>query len=288
MSEPIRTVAVVAKPGVAEAAQDLQRLRKLAPELDLLIEREGHHARIELPEGVQRVSAEELAERADLVVVLGGDGTFIHAASLLNERVVPILGVNLGHIGFLTEVTRDELPEAFARARRGELPYSDRMRLDVEIRRNDKVISRHRVLNDAVLAPQAMARISSYRIRYGGELVTTLRGDGVIVATPTGSTAYAMAAGASIVSPDLDAVLVVPICPHQLSQRPLVLSAKREVELSLESEGAVFATCEGQSGQEFRRGDVMLLRRAPVPTRILGQPGRSFFQTLREKLRWGA
>ena len=282
-----KTIGVVLRPGASEALEDVQRIQQLLPDATLLVERDGHHAVRDIPARVTPVTPEQFEERCDMMVVLGGDGTLIHAASLLRNKVVPILGVNLGHIGFLTDVTREELNDVLNSALEGKLPYSDRMRLDVELWQDGEITMRERILNDAVLGPQALARIATYELRLNGELITSVRGDGMIVSTPTGSTAYAMAAGGSILSPDLEAVLIVPICPHQLTQRPLVLVPTGELELRLQSDSVVHATCDGRAGMEFRHGDQMIIRRAPVPARILTVPWRDYFRTLRTKLGWG-
>lgn len=279
-------IGVVLKPGAPEALEDLKTLMRELPNSTLLAEREGHHSLHGLSESVQAVDAARFAE-CDLVVVLGGDGTLIHAATLLREAVVPILGINLGHIGFLTEVTREEMAQAIHMALAGDLPHSDRMRLDVEVRRGDEVLLARRILNDVTAGPPTLARVSSYHVYLNGELINAIRGDGVIVSTPTGSTAYALAAGGSVLTPDLEAVAITPICAHQLTQRPLVIRPRGEIAIRLASEREVFATCDGQTGHPFRKGDEMLVRQAPVPTRILQVPWRPYFQTLRTKLRWG-
>ena len=281
------TIGLVLKPGVPEAIEAMHAAIDLAPQARFIIERSGHHALEQLPARVEAVETATFDDQADLVLVLGGDGTLIHAASLVQQRVVPILGVNLGRIGFLTEVARSELVSVLPRALAGELTHTDRMRLDAELWRGDQMLLRARILNDAVIAQLALARIALYRVLLGDELVTAIRGDGVIVSTPTGSTAYAMAAGGSILEPTLEAVAVQPICPHALSQRGLVVAPVRDIRIGLESDSVVYATLDGQVGHEFRRGDVLVLRRSPVPTRILNVPGRSHFETLRTKLRWG-
>jgi NAD+ kinase len=282
-----KTVGLVLKREAVEAREALDRALEVASAERFIVEQEGHHALAMLPRGVEPVDARTFAEECDLVLVLGGDGTLIHAASLLRDRLVPILGVNLGYIGFLTEVTRDEIDDVLPRALSGDLPYVDRMRLDVEVRRNSGVVIGRRVLNDAVVNQKGLARIAEYRVALRGELVTTLRADGVIIATPTGSTAYSMAAGGPILAPELVGVAITPICPHALTQRPLVVAPDGEIEVTLESDSDVFASLDGQAGEPFRRGDVMRIRRAQVATRLYTAPWRSHFQTLRAKLRWG-
>lgn len=280
-------VGVVLRPAVVDWVDILQSIKNALPGVRLVAEAEGHHAPMQPTTLATLVSSDTFAQKCDFVVVLGGDGTLIHAASLFEDRVVPILGINMGHIGFLTEVTRDEMVAALPRALAGELPHSDRMRLDVAVRRGPQESLKRRILNDAVIAMRSLARIATFRIECNNELVTTIRGDGVIFSTPTGSTAYALASGGPIVSPHLEAITITPICPHQLTHRPLVVPPTGEWTVTLDSDSTVFASFDGHTGQAMVRGDTMSVRRAPVPTRLLNAPWRNYYQTLRTKLRWG-
>ena len=280
-------IGAVLKPGVREAVLTLQTVQSAVGPARFVAERSGYHALANPPPGVDLVEPHEFESLVDFVLVLGGDGTLIHGASLLQDRLVPILGVNMGTIGFLTEVARDELLDLLSQALDGELPYSDRMRLDVTVRHRGQVVVQKRILNDAVIAMRSLARIATFRITLNEELVTTIRGDGVIFSTPTGSTAYALASGGPIVSPELEAIAITPICPHQLTQRSLVVPPDGEVIVTLDSDSTVFASLDGHTGHEMVRGDAMVVRRAPVPTRLLAVPWRNYFQTLRTKLRWG-
>jgi NAD+ kinase len=282
-----QVIGVVLKPDVKDAAVALRQVQNELPNVRFIGEGEGHNA---VPAGlpdVAVVDAKTFEAESDLVLVLGGDGTLIHAAGLLVDRLVPILGVNLGHIGFLTEVTRDELLDVVPKAMAGVLSWSDRMRLDVEVQRNGQTLLHRRVLNDAVVAMRSLARIATLRVMQGDQLVTTVRGDGVIVSTPTGSTAYGLASGGPILWPQLEAIAITPICPHQLTQRPLVLRPQGDITVTLDSESTVFASLDGHIGQEMVPGDALVCRMAPVPTRLLHVPWRNYFQTLRTKLRWG-
>ena len=280
-------VGVVCKPVVTDWGKTLQMVQNILPKARLIAEAEGHHAPMRPTSSVCLVSADTFAQKCDLVLVLGGDGTLIHAASLFEERIVPILGVNMGHIGFLTEVTRDELADVLPRAAAGQLAHADRMRLDVAVRRGNDISLKRRILNDAAITMRSLARIATFRIACDDTLVTSIRGDGVIFSTPTGSTAYALASGGPIVSPDLEAIAITPICPHQLTHRPLVVPPVGEWTVTLESDSTVFTSFDGHTGQAMVRGDTMIVSRAPVPTRLLHPPGRDYYQTLRTKLRWG-
>lgn len=279
-----KTLGVVLKRDTPEAGEAFLRVRRLAPENRYIaVEPEE----VELPLGLERVNQAEFERSSELVVVLGGDGTHIHAASLLPTRVIPVLGINLGHLGFMAEVNVDEIERAVPQALAGELPYVDRLRLDANLVRGDESVFSARVLNDVVLSPTNMARLALYRIERDGALMTSLRGDGVVVATPTGSTAYSMAAGGPILTPGLNAIAVTPICPHSLAQRPLVVSTDAKLTIHIAGATDVYATFDGQVGTAANPGDHLDIRAAPIPTRLLRVPWRDYFQTLRVKLRWG-
>lgn len=282
-----QVIGVVLRPGAPQALSGLHEVIRVAAPAQILLLEDGARGVGRAPAGVTLADGATFAARAELVVVLGGDGTLIHAAAQLRDRLTPILGVNLGRVGFLTEISCDEIPALLPQALAGELPHVDRMRLDAVVERAGQSVLSGRVLNDVVLNPQALARIAQYRVRLGGELVTTMRGDGIIVATPTGSTAYSMAAGGSILAPALQAIALTPICPHELSQRPLVVTPDAEIEITLDSDKPVFATLDGQQGIEFVHGDRLVVRRATVGTRLLVVPGRSHFERLRTRLGWG-
>ena len=281
-----RTIGVILKPGAPEALVAARKLQELVSDARWVTEKEGYHAVEGLP-AFERLQADEFEAACSLAVVFGGDGTLIHAASLFPERAVPILGINLGKIGFLTEVTLEGLSEAVQLAISDSLPVQERMRLDVSIEREGAQIAAGRLLNDAVLSQAAMARINSYRVFCDDQFVTRVRGDGVIIATPTGTTAYALAAGGAILTPDMEAITITPISPHQLTQRPLVVGADTVIRVEIDSETPVVATFDGQAWYDFQRGDVLRIQRAPVPAFILSAPGRSYFKMLRTKLRWG-
>lgn len=281
-------LGAVLKPDVAEAVVALRQLQQAYPRLRFVGEQEGHNALSHHVQQIERLPSEEIEERISLLLVLGGDGTLLHGASLLPNRRVPILGVNLGHIGFLTEVTREELLQVLPMALEGALPHTDRMRLEVEIWHQQSCTLKRVVLNDVAVTMRSLARIATFRLTHADQLVTTVRGDGIIISTPTGSTAYALAAGGPIVSPALEAIAVTPICPHQLTQRPLVLPPEGELRITLDSDSRAFVSLDGHVGHEVGRGDAVVVRRAAVPTRLLRVPWRNDYQTMRQKLRWGA
>ncbi len=231
----------------------------------------------------------ELAEKADLVVVLGGDGTLLAVARAIGESPVPILGVNLGTMGFLAETARDELFPALEEAIGGRFRTESRMRLDVVVDRAGAEISRYLALNDAVIANTSLARIVDLAVQADGVEVTTYHADGLIVSTPTGSTAYSLSAGGPLVLPSHEAILLTPICPHTLSQRPLVLPETCVVAVDVQGRHAddIKLTVDGQVGCQLGEGDRVTARRSRHPVRLLVPPGRNRFEVMREKLRWG-
>jgi NAD+ kinase len=282
-----QTIGVVLKGNAPEAVETLKVAQAVASAARFIMEQNTLLSLGQALVGVEPVDLLTFEKSVNLVLCIGGDGTMIQAASLLKNRLVPILGVNLGRLGFLTNVSRDELAAVLPRALEGMLPYVDRMRLDVVLRRGSTLLLEGRVLNDAVVNPLGLARLAQYRVTLGDELVTTLRADGVIVATPTGSTAYSMAAGGSILAPGLLGIAITPICPQALTHRPIVVAPDGEIAVSLESDSEVFCSLDGRAGHELKRGDVMSVRRAAVSTRIFEVPWRAYYETLRTKLRWG-
>jgi len=230
----------------------------------------------------------DIPESADLVVVLGGDGTLISVARLVGNREVPILGVNLGSLGFLTEITLDELYPALESCLSGDYRVSERMMLRASIERDGEEIQTHRVLNDVVINKGALARIVDLETTVSGSYLTTFKADGLIISTPTGSTGYSLAAGGPIVHPALECLVVTPICPHTLTNRPIVVDAGATVTVTLKSAHEdVFVTLDGQVGMELKPGDVVRVRRAEHRTRLVISRSKDYFEVLRTKLKWG-
>ena len=262
----------------------------LAREIVAWLRERGHNALVEEEAGVTGVPSIpgcDIADRADLLVVLGGDGTLIHAAGLCNQREVPILGVNMGTLGFLTEVPRHRAFALLEKALRGELDVSRRLMLWVEVRHGDKLLLAGAVLNDAVVSKNALSRLASLEVSIDGRPATSYEADGLIVGTPTGSTAYSLSAFGPIVIPTLDAILLTPICPHTLTQRPLVLPPSSLVQVRLASPGEMFITLDGCKGMPLELGHEVRVGPAPQRTLILRNPEVDHFTILREKLRWG-
>jgi NAD+ kinase len=264
---------------------------QLAEELARWLVDHGHTALVESESGYsgkERCNGSSMVGRVELLVVLGGDGTLIHAAGLCGQREVPILGVNMGTLGFLTEFPRERAIEMLERALKGELESSPRLMLTVEVRDGDRVLLSGAVLNDAVVSKNALSRLATLEVSINGFRATSYEADGLIVATPTGSTAYSLSAAGPIVYPTMEAILITPICPHTLTQRPLLLPATAPVRVRLASDSEMYVTLDGSRGVALETGQEMVVSPAAHRTMILRNPDIDHFTILREKLQWGA
>jgi NAD+ kinase len=231
---------------------------------------------------------DEIPPDTDMVVVLGGDGTLISVARLIGEREVPILGVNLGSLGFLTEITVDELCASVKRCSTGDYKISERMMLKVAVVRNGEVIEEKRALNDVVINKGALARIIDLETTINDSYVTTFKGDGLIISTPTGSTGYSLSANGPILYPELECIVITPICPHTLTNRPLVVDSDSMISVALRCFNEdVYLTLDGQVGIELKCGDEIRICKAACSTRLIISSSRDYFEILRTKLKWG-
>jgi len=238
-----------------------------------------------LPE--QGVPAEEFAREIDLAIVLGGDGTLLSAARLLHARQLPILGVNLGSLGFLASVGLDDLYVQVEAVLRQEYDTSSRMMLEASVLREGRILHNGFALNEAVVNQAALARLMDFNVFVDGSQIGRYRADGIIVATPTGSTAYSLAAGGPIVHPDLQAFLITPICPHMLTHRPIVIPDSSRVEIE-SSPGAepLRLTLDGQMEFGLQHGDLVSIRKSANGVLLISPRGRSYYEVLRGKLGW--
>lgn len=228
---------------------------------------------------------ERLLEQVEVLVVLGGDGTLLRSARKAAPLGIPVLGVNLGHLGFLTEIDLPELFPGLERLLEGEFTVEERMMLEARVIREGAVREKISGLNDAVITKGAFARLIFLETYVDDDFVTTYPADGLIVATPTGSTAYSLSAGGPLLTPELDLLVVTPICPHSLWARPLVIDAGREVRVVVRSEkGEVMLTVDGQQGYRLQRGDTVSICRSAHRARLIRLQKRSFFYLLRQKL----
>ncbi len=234
------------------------------------------------------LTREEVAEQSQLLLVLGGDGTLLAAARVAARLGIPILPINMGSLGFLTSFTIEEMYPALEQVLAGRFSCSERVMLDVELHRDAEVIERQAVVNEAVLNKGALARMIDLQLTIDADFVCRYRADGLIVATPTGSTAYSLSAGGPIVHPAVESWIITPICPHTLSDRPVVVrdSSLIEVHLSGDTE-SVFLTLDGQTGIPMQAADVVRMRRASDRLRLIQPAQKSYFEILRNKLKWG-
>ena len=282
----VRTVGICLKPGERELADLIRDLEKWLADRKLDVLPDAEAGRWTRASGLRR---EDVAARADLMVVLGGDGTLLSVARTLAKREAPILSVNLGTLGYLAEIAPEDLFPTLECVLEGRFRIEERMRFDVAVERGGEQLGSFTALNDAVIASTALSRMVYLQTYADGAEVTTYHGDGLIVATPTGSTAYSLSAGGPLLLSTADAIVLTPISPHALTQRPLVLPGACTVEVHVLDRrgGGVQLTVDGQVGRALDAGDVVRVQRAPTPTRLLVPPDRNRFQVMRTKLRWG-
>ena len=233
------------------------------------------------------VGRSELPSHSDLLLVLGGDGTLLSMARMVGDLGVPILGVNLGGLGFLTALTLDELFPALEAYLRDELVIEERMLLEARVYRQGERLGEYAALNDVVITKAAMSRIIDLSVSVEGRHATAYRADGLIISTPTGSTAYSLSAGGPILFPTMDAVVLTPICSHTLTNRPIVLPGADRIEVTLLADQEVMATVDGQIGVGLRVHDTVQVQKAASRIRLVRFPQKDFFSVLRTKLKWG-
>ena len=283
----MQRIGIAAKPKKPEAEAILRALVAWLRDhgREVLLDQEAAGICPEVGPGLPR---SEVAATADLVIVLGGDGTLLSVARLIGSREVPILGVNLGGLGFLTEVTLDELFPTLEAVLRDQYSVSRRLTLTVRVLRGGERVAGFEALNDAVINKTALSRIVDLETHVNGEYVATFRADGLILSTPTGSTAYCLAAGGPIIYPTLPALVIIPICPHTLTNRPLVVPDSAVVEIIQGSEGEdVHLTVDGQVGVDLRYRDVVAVQRSTRSIALVKSPKLNYFDLLRTKLKWG-
>ena len=281
----IRRVGVVVKTTSSEAIELGRRLMTELERLGVEPVPDSTSARVlDTDNGTPRT---ELAAAVDLVVVLGGDGTLL---SVVRGDLggTPILGINMGTLGFLTEHPQDKLFHMLHAALEGAVTMEERLRLEVSVLTPGRDPITRTALNDAVVNKSALARMLELSVHVDDEFVSRYKADGLIVTTPTGSTAYNLSAGGPILSPTLDVIGLTPICPHTLTNRPIALSADVVVEIRLESQSEeVYLTLDGQQGFPLTTRDLIRIKRCPEPVRLIVEPSRSYFQILHRKLKWG-
>ncbi|HUO35533.1 MAG TPA: NAD(+)/NADH kinase [Candidatus Acidoferrum sp.] len=283
----IRSVGIICKP-MAEM------VRTVVPPLAEWLQARGvtvhfeKQTREHLDVDEPSVEREKLAEGIDLLLVLGGDGTLLSAARALSGSAVPILAVNLGGLGFLTSFTLEEMYPMLELALAGDYRITHRMMLDAKVMRDGAKLNEHCALNDAVANKGALSRMLSFDVYVDKSHVGRYRADGLIVATPTGSTAYSLAAGGPVVQPDLEAFVITPICPHMLTNRPLVVPATATIEVDFGAgDDPAYLTLDGQIGFELNPGDRVVVTKSASRVRFVRPLRKTYYEVLRSKLRWG-
>ncbi|MEK7408088.1 MAG: NAD(+)/NADH kinase [Acidobacteriota bacterium] len=282
----ISRVGVISKPG-AEAA------RKIVPELLEWLRARGLEVRCDeatatYASGLAALPREQVAEDCGLLIVLGGDGTLLAAARALGGRAVPLFAVNLGGLGFLTAIATDEIYPELERALRGEHRIGKRRLLGCEVRRGEQPASQYEALNDVVFTKASIARMIDLDTYVDTRFVCRYKADGLIVSTPTGSTAYSLSAGGPIIFPRVAALCITPICPHMLTNRPVIVPDSSVIEVVNRAEDdATYLTIDGQVGEPLKEGDHVVCRSSPHYLQLIRPPRSHFFDVLRQKLKWG-
>ena len=281
----IKTVGVISKPGSEQAA-------KIVPELIEWLRQRGIAVRLDENTGVYAGGAgqprDDVPEGCDLIIVLGGDGTLLSAARAIGRREIPLFPVNLGGLGFLTAITVDELYAELQRALRGEHRIGKRKLLTTVVEREGKVVASYDALNDAVLTKSSLARMIDLDTHVDEQFVCVYKADGLIIATPTGSTAYSLSAGGPIIFPSVPAICLTPICPHMLTNRPVLVPETSVIRVkSYGPDESVFLTIDGQIGGPIREGDTVVCRSSHYSLLLVRPPRMMFFDVLRQKLKWG-
>jgi NAD+ kinase len=281
----MQRIGIVSKIGVPEP---VELLKDLLPWL----RQRGHETFVDIETAsvlnIEGFPRSQIPAMSDVIIVLGGDGTFISTCRLVGDREVPVLGINIGGLGFLTEIPVEKLYEMMEMVLTGECPIEDRLMLKAKVFRHGALISEFTVLNEVVVNKAALARIIDLETYINHSYVTTFKADGLIISTPTGSTAYSLSAGGPILYPTLDNIVVTPICPHTLTNRAIVLSGNAVIEVILRSPTErVYLTLDGQVGFSVMQNDTIEVAKAPYKTKLLIPCDRDYFQILRKKLKWG-
>lgn len=292
IQSPINRIGVVVKPHQPDALETLCKLTEWLHErqIKLVGGQSLDRERIEHQTGcaVDVVSDSDLAKNADLILVLGGDGTMIATARTLGNVEVPVIGVNYGGLGYLAEFRIEEMFSALESILAGNYELESRLMLEVELRRGEELVTNNRVLNDVVVNKSALARIIEIETYLNEQFVNSFRADGLIVSTPTGSTAYNLSAGGPIIYPSMNAVVITPICPFTLSNRPLVVPDNSVIEVRLLTKNEdVALTLDGQVGFPLQVGDRLTIRKSETTFNLVQPTNRNYFDVLRDKLKWG-
>jgi NAD+ kinase len=283
--QKINTIGIISKPKIAKAGEIISALLAWLDERNIqyccdqqtaeYVGLEAFFTRDELPEGI------------DFVIVLGGDGTLLSAARLIGGRDIPLFAVNLGHLGFLTTIRLEDLYPELERALRGEHRIGHRRMVECELIRKDETIASYSALNDVVITKTELARMIDLDTHVDAHFVAAYKADGLIISTPTGSTAYSLSAGGPVIFPSVGAFCITPICPHMLTNRPVIVPDTSVIQVFNHGEEGSYLTIDGQVGEPLRSGDRIVCRSSSKTIQLIRPPKMLFFDVLREKLKWG-
>jgi len=281
-------IGIISKPDDPAIAATVQALYQFLQNRSIEIFTDNISTSFLSSGSIKESSHEDIASSSDLVIVVGGDGTILHAAHSLIQNEIPLLGINLGRLGFLAEISPDEIEKELGLILSGKYREAKRNILQASLIRDGKTIGSCSAINDVVVHAKQMVRMIELESRVNGKYVNTLRADGYIVATPTGSTAYALSGGGPILHPNMDAIVMVPICPHTLSNRPIVVNADSRVEIILSEENrhTALASVDGQIDMDFIPGDTIVIEKSKHVLHLIQPTDYDYYDILRVKLRW--
>lgn len=287
--EQFRNIGLMGRPGNAAVGDTLDYLRRYLEAQGLKVILDEDTANLMNSKGLQVCTRAMLGEACDLIIVVGGDGSLLHAARVLARSQKPVLGINRGRLGFLTDIAPDELEQKVGAVLAGQYTVDKRSLLNLEVRSNGNPIGEGLALNDVVLQSGKSVHMIEFELYVEGEFVYRQRSDGLIVSTPTGSTAYALSGGGPIMHPKLDAIVLVPMHPHTLSSRPIVVDGNSEIKILVCSEGlSPLVSADGQTGIALRAGDWVYINKHPFKLQLVHPPGYDFYAACRTKLGWSS
>ncbi len=284
------TIAIVGRPDHEGVVETVGKLLQFLSSRSLKVVIDDVTAKLLGESSVQVFPRTEISSHCDLVIVVGGDGSMLSMAKFIVSEEIPVIGVNRGRLGFLTDVLPDELEEQISQVLDGDFTVEKRFLLDVQLRRDGQVQALGSALNDVVLHPGQAAQMIEFELFVDDRFVYSQESDGLIVATPTGSTAYALSAGGPIMHPDLNAVVLVPMYPHSLSSRPIVIDGDSEIRLIVSAKESLQPqlSCDGEVKHSVSAGDELLVKKKPTSLKLIHPPNHSYYQACRSKLGWGS
>ncbi len=288
--EQFRNIGIIGRMGSVRVLETIRRLKRYLIGRHLHVILEETIAEMLPGHNLQTSSRKLLGEVCDLVIVVGGDGSMLGAARALAQHGVPVLGINRGSLGFLTDILPEQLESQISEVLAGQYTVEQRFLLEIEVRREGVPIGQGDALNDVVLHPGKSTRMIEFELFIDGQFVYSLKADGLIIATPTGSTAYALSAGGPIMHPRLDAIVIVPMYPHTLSSRPIVVDADSELKVVIAEDMSIYplVSCDGQHHVTCAPGDTLHIQRKPQKLRLLHPLDHNFYAVCRDKLGWGS